>query len=154
MKIETLVTLSNVGRSPARLIKVVQHVVTPSDGFNIQGYREDFIERCRRHQDGEPVSILFPDTPETPRPLSLITGDLRTMAAVAGGKELLWPYLFISVVYKTAIDSKIGFSFYTYLVRKGVSGTSDKTGFPIGEDVPLGLVQIIPDEQRFGPVAE
>jgi hypothetical protein len=153
MKIEALVTLSNVGKSPARLIKVVQNAVTIHEGFVVETYRNNFIAQCRLHLEGEQTSIIFPDSKPEPKSLKLILGrdQLRTMAAVVGGEELLWPYLFIGVWYKTAIDSKIGFSFYTYLVRRGAG--IDKSGLAIDEDVPREMVYITPDD-RFGPIAE
>ena len=47
--------------------------------------------------------------------------------------------------------SGIGFSFYTYLVRRGMG--VDKFGLAIDEDVPPEMVYITPDDQ-FGPIAE
>ena len=74
MKIESLVTLSNVRKSPARLIKMVPHAVTIHEGFVVDTYRNNFIAQCRLHLEGEQTSIIFPGSKPEPRTLKLILG--------------------------------------------------------------------------------
>ena len=93
------------------------------ENFNIHQYRARFIELCRREAQPGPFSYYF-SRKMLGNPISFIVtrSELHTMT----DEELLFPYLFVSVAYRSTIDPRAcPFSFYTYLIRKGVSGQSE-----------------------------
>jgi hypothetical protein len=152
MNIKLVVKLSNIGKSPAKIVAVIPGVVLFREGFNIHQHRERFIELCKRGAQPGPFSIVFPGE-NVGNPISLIVPrtELRTLTDA----ELMFPYLFVSVAYRSTIDDRDRpFSFYTYLLRKKVGDQTETAGLSINEDIPVGLVSIKPDSHLFGPIAE